>query len=178
MIFEDYRKGMLAEWMLEEVVAEARRAKVVTALDPKPGSMKPVRGITVMKPNRVEAFALAGVEDAGAGDDPAEDAALCEAAARLMESWQPEHLLISLAAQGMALYDRSLRPQVIPTRAREVFDVSGAGDTVTATFALSLVSGATPAEAAELANLAAGVVVGKMGTVPVHFEELEAVLPE
>ena len=57
--------------------------------------------------------------------------ALCEAAARLMESWQPEHLLISLAAQGMALYDRSLRPQVIPTRAREVFDVSGAGDTVT-----------------------------------------------
>lgn len=178
VIFEDYRKGMLAEWMLEEVVAEARRAKVVTALDPKPGSMKPVRGITVMKPNRVEAFALAGVEDAGAGDDPAEDAALCEAAARLMESWQPEHLLISLAAQGMALYDRSLRPQVIPTRAREVFDVSGAGDTVTATFALSLVSGATPAEAAELANLAAGVVVGKMGTVPVHFEELEAVLPE
>ena len=178
VIFEDYRKGMLAEWMLEEVVAEARRAKLVTALDPKPGSMKPVRGITVMKPNRVEAFALAGVEDAGAGDDPAEDAALCEAAARLMESWQPEHLLISLAAQGMALYDRSLRPQVIPTRAREVFDVSGAGDTVTATFALSLVSGATPAEAAELANLAAGVVVGKMGTVPVHFEELEAVLPE
>ncbi|WP_417169532.1 bifunctional heptose 7-phosphate kinase/heptose 1-phosphate adenyltransferase [Victivallis sp.] len=177
VIFEDYRKGMLAEWMLEEVVAEARRAKVVTALDPKPGSMKPVRGITVMKPNRVEAFALAGVED-GPGGDPATDAALCEAAARLMESWQPEHLLISLAAQGMALYDRSLRPQVIPTRAREVFDVSGAGDTVTATFALSLVSGATPVEAAELANLAAGVVVGKMGTVPVRFEELEAVLPE
>ncbi len=177
VIFEDYRKGMLAEWMLEEVVAEARRAKVVTALDPKPGSMKPVRGITVMKPNRVEAFALAGVED-GPGGDPASDAALSEAAARLMESWQPEHLLISLAAQGMALYDRSLRPQVIPTRAREVFDVSGAGDTVTATFALSLVSGATPVEAAELANLAAGVVVGKMGTVPVRFEELEAVLPE
>ena len=177
VIFEDYRKGMLAEWMLEEVVAEARRAKVVTALDPKPGSMKPVRGITVMKPNRVEAFALAGVED-GPGGDPAQDAALSEAAAKLMESWQPEHLLISLAAQGMALYDRSLRPQVIPTRAREVFDVSGAGDTVTATFALSLVSGATPVEAAELANLAAGVVVGKMGTVPVHFEELEAVLPE
>lgn len=177
VIFEDYRKGMLSEWMLEEVIAEARRAEVVTALDPKPGSMKPVRGITVMKPNRVEAFALAGVED-GPGGDPAQDAALSEAAAKLMESWQPEHLLISLAAQGMALYDRSLRPQVIPTRAREVFDVSGAGDTVTATFALSLVSGATPVEAAELANLAAGVVVGKMGTVPVHFEELEAVLPE
>ncbi len=179
VIFEDYRKGMLAEWMLEEVVAEARRVKVVTALDPKPGSMKPVRGITVMKPNRVEAFALAGIEDGpGPGGDPAQDAALSETAARLMESWRPEHLLISLAAQGMALYDRSLRSQVIPTRAREVFDVSGAGDTVTATFALSLVSGAAPAEAAELANLAAGVVVGKMGTVPVHFEELEAVLPE
>ena len=180
VIFEDYRKGMLAEWMLEEVVAEARRAKVVTALDPKPGSMKPVRGITVMKPNRVEAFALAGRPDRSGGTvAPAQDRELTAVAAELLNAWEPEHLLISLAAQGMALYDRRHpEPQVIPTRAREVFDVSGAGDTVTATFALSLVSGATPAEAAELANLAAGVVVGKMGTVPVHFEELEAVLPE
>ena len=66
--------------------------------------------------------------------------------------------------------------EVIPTRAREVFDVSGAGDTVTATFTLALVSGATPVQAAELANRAAGVVVAKVGTVPVHFAELEEAL--
>lgn len=78
----------------------------------------------------------------------------------------------------MALFGRDGGVDVIPTRAREVFDVSGAGDTVTATFTLSLVSGATPVEAAELANRAAGVVVGKVGTAPIHYEELEKALEE
>ena len=78
----------------------------------------------------------------------------------------------------MALLGRDGGVDVIPTRAREVFDVSGAGDTVTATFTLSLVSGATPVEAAELANRAAGVVVGKVGTAPIHYEELEKALEE
>ena len=157
VIFEDYNKGMLAEWMLEEIIVEAKKAGVVTALDPKPNSMRPVRGITVIKPNRLEAFALAGRPDRSGGTvAPAQDRELTAVAAELLNAWEPEHLLISLAAQGMALYDRRHpEPQVIPTRAREVFDVSGAGDTVTATFALSLVSGATPVEAAELANRAA-----------------------
>ncbi len=177
VIFEDYHKGVLAEWMLEEIIAEAAESGVVTALDPKPGSMRPVKGLTVMKPNRVEAFALAGMADTGVAGPPAEDPALAAVAAKLREEWAPKHLLISLAAQGMALYDGDREPQVIPTRAREVFDVSGAGDTVTATFALALVSGADPVEAAELANRAAGVVVGKMGTFPVEFEELAATLP-
>ena len=178
VIFEDYNKGMLAEWMLEEIIVEAKKAGVVTALDPKPNSMRPVRGITVIKPNRLEAFALAGRPDRSGGTvAPAQDRELTAVAAELLNAWEPEHLLISLAAQGMALYDRRHpEPQVIPTRAREVFDVSGAGDTVTATFALSLVSGATPVEAAELANRAAGVVVAKVGTVPVLFEELKQAL--
>ena len=178
VIFEDYKKGVLASWMLEELVAEAEKAGVVTALDPKPGSMAPVRGISVMKPNRSEAFALAGMADVSDGTPPGEDRSLAEVARRLLEEWRPEHLLISLASQGMALFGRDGAVEVIPTRAREVFDVSGAGDTVTATFALSLVSGATPAEAAELANRAAGVVVGKIGTAPIHREELEEALNE
>jgi len=178
VIFEDYKKGLLTGWMLEELVAEAKKAGVITALDPKPGSMSPVRGISVIKPNRSEAFALAGMADTADPLPPLEDRHLAEVARRLQEEWQPEHLLISLAAQGMALFGRENAVEVIPTRAREVFDVSGAGDTVTATYALSLVSGATPVEAAELANRAAGVVVGKVGTAPIHREELEEALKD
>ncbi len=174
IIFEDYNKGLLAEWMLEEIIVEAKPAKVVTALDPKPGSMQPVKGITVIKPNRSEAFALANKLDRFGGSVAVEeDSALAEVATSLLNSWEPEQLLISLAAQGLA-FCNAQQPQlkVIPTRAREVFDVSGAGDTVTATFALALVSGASPKEAAELANLAAGVVVAKVGTVPIEYGEL------
>lgn len=178
VIFEDYRKGLLAAWMLEEIVAEARKAGVVTALDPKPESITPVKGISVMKPNRSEAFALAGMLDNAEWVHPYEDRALAEVARRLQDEWEPEQLLISLAAQGMALFGRDGTVEVIPTRAREVFDVSGAGDTVTATFTLALVSGATPVQAAEMANRAAGVVVAKVGTVPVHFEELNEALQE
>ncbi|MBS1369679.1 MAG: hypothetical protein HPZ91_06945 [Lentisphaeria bacterium] len=176
VIFEDYRKGLLADWMLAEIVSEARRAGIVTALDPKPDSVRPVKGISVMKPNRSEAFALAGVADSSEWVHPLEDRALAEVARRLLGAWEPEHLLISLAAQGMALFGRDGTVEVIPTRAREVFDVSGAGDTVTATFTLALVSGATPVQAAEMANRAAGVVVAKVGTVPVHYSELEEAL--
>ena len=83
-----------------------------------------------------------------------------------MDKWNiPDYLLITLGAQGMALFEKNSNPVIIPTRAREVFDVSGAGDTVIATFTLALLSGASGLEAAEIANHAAGVVVGKVGTV-------------
>ena len=176
VIFEDYSKGLLSEWMLEEIVAAAEKCNVITALDPKPGSLKPVRHLTVMKPNRAEAFALAGNADRSPERPPLEDPCLRETAERLLAEWEPRHLLISLAAQGMGLFQRGEAPRVIPTRAREVFDVSGAGDTVTAAFTLALVSGARPEEAAELANRAAGVVVGKVGTVPILLEELRETL--
>jgi len=172
IIFEDYAKGLLASWMLEEIVAEARKHRVATALDPKPGGIDPVRGLTVIKPNRNEAFAMANVQDRTPGADPAGDPALKEAAARLLEQWQPEHLLISLAAQGMALFRHDRDAELIPTRAREVFDVSGAGDTVTAAYTLALASGADPVTAADIANRAASVVVAKVGTAPISFEEL------
>ena len=175
VIFEDYAKGTLAPWMLEEIIAAAREAGVRTALDPKPGNLTPVKGLTVMKPNRSEAFAMAGLLDSGAVEDPTRDPALAEVARRLFDAWEPECLLISLAAQGLALYRPDRAVKIIPTMAREVFDVSGAGDTVTATFSLAMISGATPETAAEIANLAAGVVVGKVGTAPIEFKELERV---
>ena len=176
VIFEDYAKGVLASWMLEEIVAAAAKKKVFTALDPKPGNLSPVKGIGVIKPNRGEAFAMAKLTDAELPEkNPLRDKRLAAVAATLMREWAPEQLMISLAAQGLALYRSGEKTaRVIPTRAREVFDVSGAGDTVTGTYTLALSSGAPPEEAAEIANLAAGVVVGKVGTAPITFNELKA----
>jgi D-beta-D-heptose 7-phosphate kinase/D-beta-D-heptose 1-phosphate adenosyltransferase len=172
VIFEDYAKGLLASWMLEEIIIEARKYKVTTALDPKPGGLDPVKGLTFIKPNRLEAFAMAKIQDKNPGAFPGSDPVLNDAASRLLDMWEPDHLLISLASQGMALFSRNKATEVIPTRAREVFDVSGAGDTVTASYTLSLVGGADPVTAAEIANRAASVVVAKVGTAPIYYNEL------
>ena len=96
-----------------------------------------------------------------------------EVAAALEEKWEAEHVAITLGPQGMLLWGKG-KAKHVPTRAREVFDVSGAGDTVTGTYTLALSSGAAPEQAAEIANLAAGVVVGKVGTAPITFNELKA----
>lgn len=175
VIFEDYAKGLLASWMLEEIVLEAKKHKIATALDPKPGGLEPVKGLTFIKPNRLEAFAMAKIQDKNPGTDPVTDPVLHNVASRLLDMWEPEHLLISLASQGMALFCRDKETEVIPTRAREVFDVSGAGDTVTASYTLALASGADPVTAAEIANRAASVVVAKVGTAPIYYNELKKV---
>jgi len=176
VIFEDYGKGVLADWMLRDIIDETKKYGVITALDPKPGSIAPVKGLTVMKPNRNEAFAMSGIRDESEGSvPPAEDAGLMLAAQTLREHWEVENLLISLASHGMALFGPD-GVRWIPTQAREVFDVSGAGDTVTATFALAMAAGASAQEAAVIANYAAGVVVGKIGTAPIHLEELRSVI--
>lgn len=176
VIFDDYAKGVLCADMLKVIIKEARKYNVFTMLDPKPksGGVTPVAGLTLLKPNRNEAFALAGINDPGPVDDPACDQMLHRAAEKIFEIWQPENLLISLAAQGMIIFPAGGTPKIIPTRAREVFDVSGAGDTVAAVCTLALATGCDVQQAAELANRAAGVVVGKIGTAPILFEELFA----
>ncbi|MBR7118647.1 MAG: hypothetical protein IKC77_00405 [Lentisphaeria bacterium] len=173
VIFEDYNKGLLSAWMLNEIICEAKKHGVITALDPKPGSLEPVKNLSVMKPNRVEAFALAGIADDGAMIDVRNNTLLHTVADKLLDIWEPELLLLSLASQGMALFRKGREVEVIPTRAREVFDVSGAGDTVTATYTVSAISGAPARIAAEIANRAAGIVVGKVGTAPIMFDELK-----
>jgi D-beta-D-heptose 7-phosphate kinase/D-beta-D-heptose 1-phosphate adenosyltransferase len=173
IIFEDYGKGMLNEEMLNAVVKAAVPKGIVTSLDPKPGHLMNVKGLTVIKPNRSEAFAMAG-KFAKDGSMPVdEDEDLKAVAETLMAEWEPVYLLISLAAQGMALFRKDTPMVVIPTRAREVFDVSGAGDTVISAFTLALTVGASGIEAAEIANHAAGIVVGKVGTVTVSADELK-----
>ena len=174
VIFDDYAKGVLHASMLAEIIKCARKSGVITVLDPKPkaGGVTPVSGLTLLKPNRSEAFALAGISDPGPASSPQEDRALAAAAAKIFDIWHPENLLISLAGQGMILYPAKGDFCVIPTRAREVFDVSGAGDTVAAVASVAMATGADPVLAAGLANCAAGVVVGKIGTAPVFYDEL------
>jgi len=173
IIFEDYGKGMLDEDMLAVVVQAASKKGIITSLDPKPGHLLNVKGLTVIKPNRSEAFAMAGKFSKDGAMPVEQDDDLKEVAEILMADWEPDYLLISLAAQGMALFRKNTSMVVIPTRAREVFDVSGAGDTVISAFTLALTAGASGREAAEIANHAAGIVVGKVGTVTVSADELQ-----
>ncbi|MBE6379543.1 MAG: D-glycero-beta-D-manno-heptose-7-phosphate kinase [Lentisphaerae bacterium] len=176
LIIEDYAKGLLSEKMTQEIIDCANACNVITVLDPNPRNRMRLRGLTVMKPNRSEAFAMAGLPATTARGDAAGDKSLQEVARLLGEHWQVKHLLISLAAQGMALFNDDGTSTVIPTRASEVYDVSGAGDTVVATAALAMAAGADAKNSAELANYAAGVVVRKLGTATVSAEELKAAL--
>lgn len=176
VIFEDYAKGLLEKQMLQEITDLARAHGVYTSLDPHPGHAMEVHSLSLMTPNRAEAFGLAGIYHYSADPVVERDVHLRTVASRIMESWNPDSLLVTLGHQGMALFDR-LRPDiplVIPTVAKEVFDVSGAGDTVISVYTLCMVGGATPEEAAIIANHAAGIVVGKVGTAIPLKEELYA----
>ncbi len=176
VILEDYAKGLLEHDMLQKIADTAAKHGVFVSLDPHPGHDMRVQGLSLMTPNRSEAFGLAGIY-CGEPDPVVEnDSALREVAAKLMDKWTPESLLVTLGHQGMALFKRSEPGAVwaIPTRAREVFDVSGAGDTVIATYTLCMAAGAAAEEAAEIANRAAGIVVGKAGTAVTNPEEMLA----
>jgi len=175
LVIEDYAKGLIGQEMLEAIVKTARAEGVFTSLDPHPGNPVQARGISLMTPNRSEAFALAGIYCSDPVDDPSRDTALQEVAAKIRREWAPDILLITLGHQGMALYsEKEPRGFVIPTIAREVFDVSGAGDTVISAFTLYHAAGATDREAAVISNQAAGIVVGKAGTATTDPAELAA----
>ncbi|MFH0953944.1 MAG: PfkB family carbohydrate kinase [Verrucomicrobiota bacterium] len=177
VIIEDYGKGVIQQPVVDAVLQAAREAGIPSGLDPKENHELNVRGITVATPNRKEAFTIARIEETPAGPNPLEDKGLQRVSEALSKKWSPAMLVITLGAQGILLLAKDAPPKHVPTRAREVFDVSGAGDTVIATCVLALAAGASPVEAAELANYAAGVVVGKIGTATCTQEELLNCLP-
>ncbi len=174
VIIEDYAKGLLNQELVDAVIAKARAAGKIVTIDPNPGNRLRWDGATVVKPNRSEAFALSGYSFSDPVDPPSQDPALLEVGAALLRQWDTDSVLVTLGEQGIMLFQRNGPPYHIPTRAREVFDVSGAGDTTIAVFTLALCAGASYIEAAELANHASGIVVGKLGTATVSLEELEA----
>jgi D-beta-D-heptose 7-phosphate kinase/D-beta-D-heptose 1-phosphate adenosyltransferase len=174
IIFEDYGKGFLSTELVSQIADAARSAGKIVAADPNPRNLVEWRGLTVIKPNRTEAFHAAGVSSGDTETAPSQDADLKRAGETLLKKWETENVLITLGEQGMMLFQKKEAPHYIPTKAREVFDVSGAGDTAIALFTLGLACGATPTEAAEIANYASAVVVSKLGTATVTREELVA----
>ncbi len=174
VIVGDYGKGVVTEALLGNLKRLCRRHGVWLSVDPKPVHPLDLGGLSLITPNRKETFELAGLTDETRNPNPLADVALMRAAEKLLTELQPAVLLITLGELGMLLCQRGQKPFHIPTVAQEVFDVSGAGDTVIATFTLAIASGASPVEAAILANHAAGIVVGKVGTATVSPEELLA----
>ncbi|MEI6035737.1 MAG: bifunctional ADP-heptose synthase [Verrucomicrobiae bacterium] len=174
VILEDYGKGLLCQELKDEVCRLAHAHGKFLAADPNPDNPLDWSGVDLLKPNRSEAFAMAGRKDAGASDDPLTDQALLEVGAILLEKWCLKGLLITLGEHGMILFEKASPPYHTPTRAREVFDVSGAGDTAIALYTLAVCAGASSHAAAEISNHASGIVVAKLGTATLEAHELVA----
>jgi rfaE bifunctional protein kinase chain/domain len=172
VIVGDYGKGVVTQQLLNELKPLCREHGVWLSLDPKPMHQLNLNGLSLVTPNRKETFELARLDDDTRNPDPFADKSLMQATERLLQELNPALLLITLGELGMLLCQRGRQPFHIPTVAQEVFDVSGAGDTVIATFTLAIAAGASPVEAAILSNHAAGIVVGKVGTATASAEEL------
>jgi rfaE bifunctional protein kinase chain/domain len=170
IILSDYQKGVVTRRLMKKVLDAARREGVPLLVDPKVRHFALYRGAAVVTPNQMEAEQATGVRIR-------DTASLHEAGARILKALRCRAALITRGEHGMALFEQEKKPAEIATAARQVFDVTGAGDTVIATLALALAAGATLPEAAMLANHAAGVVVGKIGTATVSPEEVLAAIP-
>ncbi|HUA57909.1 MAG TPA: D-glycero-beta-D-manno-heptose-7-phosphate kinase [Verrucomicrobiae bacterium] len=176
VIVADYGKGFLDQRLADAICAMTRGHRKVLTVDPHPHTSLAWHGATAIKPNRAEAYSAAGIRPPDSVDPARRIQSVIEAAERLLEIWQTENLLITLGEQGMLLFETGQPPYHTPTRAKDVFDVSGAGDTAIAVLTLALCAGATAQEAAELANVASGIVVGKLGTATVTMAELLSAL--
>ena len=165
VIVSDYGKGTIHPALLDLLAERRDRDGFLYLIDPKQPNFAHYRCATLVKPNEGETASAAGI----AIDGPR---ALEQAAATLLDRWQSDAVLISRGEHGMSLCRPGMPPRNFPAAAREVFDVTGAGDTVLAIAALALASGGTLEEAAWLANVGAGIVVGKVGTATLRTEEL------
>jgi D-glycero-beta-D-manno-heptose-7-phosphate kinase len=165
VIIEDYGKGVITSALLSKVVPAAKMHNKIISVDPKEEHFKYYRGISVITPNNHEASRAVGFQIK-------DDATLVKAGKALLKKLNCRIALITLGENGMAVFQKAKPMKQIPTIAQEVFDVSGAGDTVIASYTLSLAAGADPIMAAHIANCAAGIVVGKIGIAVVTPDEL------
>ncbi|MDD5271048.1 MAG: D-glycero-beta-D-manno-heptose-7-phosphate kinase [Candidatus Omnitrophica bacterium] len=167
VIMEDYGKGVITPGLLKEIVPLARKYRKIITVDPKEEHISYYKGVTAITPNRKEAEAMGGIK---AKDDPS----LNKLGKSLLERLKLQAALITLGENGMRVFERGGKITQIPTIAQEVFDVSGAGDTVIATFTTALCAGAKMIEAAHISNFAGGIVVGKVGVASTSQAELKA----
>ena len=172
VIIEDYAKGFLIQPFVDRLGVLARAHGKIVTVDPNPRNALRWNGVTAIKPNRVEAYHVAGCPPVEITAPASEDPVLRVAGERLLERWDTEMLLITLGEEGMMLFRRGQPPYAIAPCRREVFDLSGAGDTAIALFTLALAAGEPAEQAAEIANHAGSVVVGKLGTATLTPDEL------
>lgn len=165
VVISDYAKGVITPTLMHRLVDLAKKHSVPVAVDPKINQFSIYKGVTVLTPNLFEAAAGAGLVI-----DSLE--ALVEAGHRIIEKLACEYLIITRGDQGMTLFTGRKDYSHIEAYSRQVYDVTGAGDTVISTLSLALASGLSMAEGAHLANVAAGVVVGEVGTVPISSEKM------
>lgn len=166
VIISDYGKGLIHAGLMDDIRNLHRMKPKIISVDPKERNLDCYHRVSLITPNKREASIFSGKEIHTEED-------LKEAGRKIMHHLQCENLVITLGSEGMILFKKDGRCLKIPTFAREVFDVSGAGDTAVSTLTLALVSGASLAESVIIANYAAGVVVGKIGTASVSSEELK-----
>lgn len=165
IVLSDYNKGVLTPLVIAAAITAAAKNGIPVLVDPKGTDFTRYSGATLLTPNRKEAEAASGITIK-------DDISLAKAAEAIMSAAALKHLLITRSEEGMSLFSKGGEIVHIPTVAREVFDVSGAGDTVLATLAVGIASGFSMAESARLANVAAGIAVGKLGTSTVTPQEI------
>lgn len=165
IIFQDYNKGLITEELIESTIKLANKHKVLTGVDPKKKNFFSFRNVTLFKPNRAE------TED-NMNTKISSEKELIPIAKEMIKKLSCQHLLITLGADGMFIYSKDGSSSSIPTFTQEVYDVTGAGDTVISTLMLALASGCSIKNAAIIANHAAGVVCGKVGAKPATKEEI------
>jgi D-beta-D-heptose 7-phosphate kinase/D-beta-D-heptose 1-phosphate adenosyltransferase len=171
IVVSDYQKGVVTPRVMRALVALARRRRLPVLVDPKVRHFRRYRGAAIITPNQQEAEQATGIRIRTAAD-------LQAAGQRVLQLLRCRAALITRGEHGMSLFEQGRRPLHVPTAAREVFDVTGAGDTVIATLALALAAGAPLPRAAVLANFAAGVVVAKLGTATASPAEVLAAVEQ
>lgn len=166
VIISDYCKGVVTRELVRDIVGLSRKKGYIVSVDPKVSHFGMYRGVTILTPNTKEASIGSRVEIE-------DDKCLLRAGSLLLNRLKCEAVLITRGEHGMSLFEKNGRITHIPTMAREVFDVTGAGDTVISTLTLAMAAGASMLDAARISNFAAGIVVGMVGTATVKPEELE-----
>ena len=165
VIVSDYAKGMISPQLMDHLRKRLQATRIPMVVDPKPVDIARFRGATIITPNNSEAEQMSGVRIES-------EATLLEAASTLQHMLDSEAILITRGEHGMALLEKGQPLYTIPTLAKEVYDVTGAGDTVIATLSLGLAAGLSFKDASRLANIAAGIVVGKVGTATTNVTEI------
>jgi rfaE bifunctional protein kinase chain/domain len=165
IILQDYNKGVLTESLITKIINEANEKNKLITVDPKFENFWSYANVTVFKPNRKEAEEKLGLKITSSKD-------VSFAGSKLLDKLNAQYVLLTLGEEGIAVFNKDKEEKRMPTKARKVADVSGAGDTVISTLTLSLAAGADILEASYLANYAGGIVCGEVGIVPVDKEKL------